>query len=577
VSTPSSAPKAIAWRRRALVGVTCAALAAGSLSAAPPAHAGLLSSLLGVLTKVTGLVDNVLHPDGLWGDPNADAVSTTSTGAYSAAKDPGSLYTIENAIGARSVWAQQDAAHRQITGQGVGIALLDSGVSPVAGLDGAGKLTYGPDLSIEANGPLIDQDTFGHGTHLAGIIGARDAAPLTATSIPRLDPNLQLGVAPDAAIEAFKLATTDGSTDVSQVIAALDWVTQHSTTADGTRIRVINVSYGTDSVQPYQADPLAAAVENAWKHGIVVVVSGGNEGYQAGRLTDPAIDPYVLAVGASDPNNSVSGWNSPYVAAFSSSGTAQRHVDLLAPGRSIVSLRDPGSYIDSNHPEGQVARDTSGRLFRGSGTSQAAAVVSGAVALLLQAYPNLTPDQVKYLLTRSATPVSAGSVYAGAGELNIAAALNQAANANSLLGKLLGGGLSGATQSFSRSTGQGSIEAARGGSHLIDADGHVLSGEIDVQGRPWNPSAWWPASSSLTAWNGGSWNGADWTGSSWGSTGGWSASRWSAARWSASRWSAARWSDQNWSAARWSADGWSAARWSDTSWQAARWSASRWN
>jgi serine protease AprX len=577
VTTTPSAPQASGWRRAALAGALCAALTGSAVGAAPPAHAGLVSSLLGVLTKVTGLVDNVLHPDGLWGDPSADAASTTSTGAYSAAKDPGSLYTIENAIGARSVWAQQDGSHRQITGQGVGIALLDSGVSPVAGLDGAGKLTYGPDLSIEGNGPLIDQDTFGHGTHLAGIIAAHDTATLTATSIPRLDPNLQLGVAPDASLEAIKLATTDGSTDVSQVIAALDWLAQHPTTADGTRIRVINLSFGTDSVQPYQADPLAAAAENAWKHGIVVVVSGGNEGYQAGRLTDPAIDPYVLAVGASDPNNTVSGWSSPYVASFSSSGTSARHVDLLAPGRSIVSLRDPGSYIDTNDPEGRVASDTTGRLFRGSGTSQAAAVVSGAVALLLQAYPNLTPDQVKYLLTRSARPVSASPIYAGAGELDIAAALSQAANANSLLGKLLGGGLSGATQSFSRSTGQGSIEAARGGSHLVDADGHVLSGEIDVQGMPWNPAAWWSASNSLTAWDAGGWNGAAWTGTTWASTGGWDAARWSAARWSAVTWSAARWSDQDWSAARWSAARWSAARWSDASWQAARWSASRWN
>jgi serine protease AprX len=570
VSTSPTASTHPGLRRRVLVGVTCAAVAAGSLAGAPPAHAGLVSTLVGVLTKVTGLAQNVLHPDGLWGDPAADAAATAN-GSYSAADDPGSLYTIENAIGARRVWAQQDSAHRQITGQGVGVAVLDSGVSPVDGLDGKDKLTYGPDLSIEANSPLTDQDTFGHGTHLAGIIAARDDATLTATSIPHLNPNLQLGVAPDASIEALKLATTDGSTDVSEVIAGLDWITQHPTTADGTRIRVVNLSFGTDSVQPYQADPLAAAAENAWKHGIVVVVSGGNEGYQAGHLTDPAMDPYVLAVGAADSNDSVAGWSSPYVAAFSSSGSNARHVDLLAPGRSIVSLRDPGSYVDTNHPEGRVAGDTTGRLFRGSGTSQAAAVVSGAVALLLQAYPKLTPDQVKYLLMHSARAVAASPVYAGAGELDIAAALGQAAGDTGLLGSLLGS-LSGATQSWTRSTGQGSIEAARGGSHLVDPDGNELSGEIDVQGKPWRPSTWWPATSSLTAWSGGDWNGEDWTGSVWASTGSWDAARWSAARWSAARWSAARWSDEDWSAARWSA-----ARWSDAAWEAARWSADRWN
>lgn len=366
---------------------------------------------------------------------------------------------------------------------------------------------------------------------------------------------MQLGVAPDASLEALKLADTDGSTDVSQVIAALDWITQHPTAADGTRIRVVNLAFGTDSVQPYQADPLAAAVENAWKHGLVVVVSGGNEGPSAGRLTDPAMDPYVLAVGASDPNGSVSGWSSPYVASFSSSGNAQRHVDLLAPGRSIVSLRDPGSYVDQNHPEGLVASDTTGRLFRGSGTSQAAAVVSGAVALLLQAYPSLTPDQVKYVLTQSATPVAAGPTYAGAGELNIAAALTTAANSTSLLGKLTSV-LAPHTQSWPASTGQGSIEAARGGSHLVDADGNELSGEIDVQGQPWQPARWWAATTSLTAWQGGSWNGAVWTGDGWASPGGWTSARWTSARWTSARWTSARWTDADWDSARWTADLW---------------------
>src|SRR5581483_5229028 len=156
----------------------------------------------------------------------------------------GSLYTIENAIQARKVWAQQDASHRQITGQGIGVALLDSGVTAVPGLDGTGKLTDGPDLSIEANGSLSDQDTYGHGTHLAGIIAAHDPVTLTSGVISALSPSVQLGVAPDAKLEALKLATTDGSTDVSQVIASLDWVSEHQTMPDGTRIRVVNLAFG---------------------------------------------------------------------------------------------------------------------------------------------------------------------------------------------------------------------------------------------------------------------------------------------------------------------------------------------
>ena len=232
---------------------------------------------------------------------------------------------------------------------------------------------------------------------MAGIIAGRGTTN-PSTDLPSAPAGVQLGVAPDAELLALKLATTDGSTDVSQVIAALDWVTEHPVLPDGTRVRVINLSYGTASTQDYQLDPLAAAAENAWKHGIVVVASAGNDGTTAAGLTDPAYDPYLLAVGAADSGDRIDGWAHDHTRTASFSNvSATRHVDLIAPGTSLVSLRDPGSYIDTNNPEGLVAGDRSGRLFRGSGTSQAAAVVSGAVADLLQAFPGLHtgPGQVR--------------------------------------------------------------------------------------------------------------------------------------------------------------------------------------
>ncbi|MCW2541120.1 MAG: aprX [Frankiales bacterium] len=565
-----------------IVGPTTAANAATPKPAPVPASlvGGLLQTVQGLTEGVTGLVD-----DSHWGDASADKAAKGSDGKNHPDVDPGSLYTIENAIGARNVWMAKDSSGRQITGQGVGVALLDSGTAPVDGLNGAGKLTYGPDLSIESNGSLTDQDTFGHGTHLAGIIGARDAATLDAKSIPKLSPSVQLGVAPDSKLLSIKLATSDGSTDVSQIVAALNWITEHQTSADGTRIRVVNLSFGTDSLQPYQVDPVAAAAENAWRHGLVVVVSGGNEGPTAGRLTDPAIDPYVLAVGSSDGGNTPTGWSHPTVASYSSSGTASRHVDLLAPGRSVASLRAPGSFVDTEHPEGLVSGDTAGRLFRGSGTSQAAAVVSGAAALLLQAYPNLTPDQIKAALVSTATPMTANPVNAGSGQLNVSAAMTKAATLaraqTGLLGSVLGtlgGSAPNTTQSFPIATGQGSIDAARGGYSLVDADNNVLSGEVDVQGNPWLPATWWAASSSLTSWSGGLWLGQIWTGNGWQPAGSDAASaRWSSARWSSARWSDAGWDSARWSSARWSSARWSSARWSDASWDSARWSDARWS
>jgi len=494
---------------------------------------------------------------GGWGDLSADLSSLDATGTNYPVLDPGSLWTVTAAIGARSVWLQQDTTGRAVTGQGVTVALLDSGVAAVPGLNGVGKVVQGPDLSLETNSAALRTlDTYGHGTHLAGIIAGHDPVSTDGTGAPVLltSPRSQLGVAPDAQLLALKLATTDGSTDVSQVIAALDWVVQHKDD-NGRHVRVVNLSFGTSSLQPYQLDPLAAAAENAWRHGLVVVVSAGNDGASSVSLTDPAIDPYVIAVGSSDPEGSVLGWRTPAVAAFSSRGSVARHADLLAPGRSIVSLRDPGSFIDVNHPEGLVAGDSTGRLFRGSGTSQAAAVVSGSVALLLQAYPMLTPDQVKAALVGSARPVTgAAAVDAGAGEIDVAAALKAAATVPA------------ATQTWPRATGLGSLERARGGSHLVDpVTGATLSGEVDVQSKPWQPSVWAPAAAAGTAWSGGLWLGARWSGDSW-SGANWTSVAWSGARWSGARWSDASWSGARWSGARWSGAFWDGARWSDDHW-----------
>src|SRR5205085_154565 len=137
-------------------------------------------------------------------------------------------------------------------------------------------------------------DTYGHGTFMAGLIAGDDGA--TGSAAYR-------GVAPGARIVSLKVATADGGADVTQVIAAIDWVVQHAHDP-GLNIRVLNLSYGTNSTQSAAVDPLAYAAEQAWKHGIVVVAASGNTGFQKGAgatgIADPAYDPYVIAAGASD-------------------------------------------------------------------------------------------------------------------------------------------------------------------------------------------------------------------------------------------------------------------------------------
>jgi serine protease AprX len=360
----------------------------------------------------------------------------------------------------------------------------------------------------------------------------------------------------------MKVAAADGAVDVSQVIAAIDWAITHRNDP-GLNIRVLNLSFGTDSLQDPRLDPLSYAVESAWKAGIVVVASVGNDGATDTRVADPAINPYIIAVGAADTAGTVTP-SDDVVGEFSTRGDAARHADLLAPGRSIVSLRDPGAFVDVNYPGGLVD-DGTGRYFKGSGTSQAAAVVSGAVALLLQQRPELTPDQVKNLLTSTAVPLTgADPIAQGAGELNINAAVSAPSPLKS-------------TQNFPKALGTGSLEAARGSAHVADPQtGVVLTGEQDIMGQPWSPTTWSKASATGTAWIGGVWNGSTWSGADWtGSS--WTARTWSGSTWSGATWSGSSWTARTWSGATWSGSTWSGATWSGSSWTARTWSGGYWS
>jgi serine protease AprX len=262
----------------------------------------------------------------------------------------------------------------------------------------------------------------------------------------------------------------------------------------------------------------------------------------------PAANSYVIAVGGADPRATATRVDDT-VGDFSTRGNVTRHADLLAAGKSVVSLRAPGSYLDDHYPGGLLPGDSEKRLFRGSGTSQATAVVSGAAALLLQQRPTLTPDQVKRLLTTTADPMpGADPVAVGAGQLNIAAA---AAAAAPLF-----------TQSWPASLATGSLERARGSAHVSDPDtGADLVGERDIMGQPFNARAWSAAALTARTWSGGVWNSRTWSGASWTGTS-WAARSWSAAAWTGTGWSGTSWSSRTWSARTWSARTWSGSCWS---------------
>jgi serine protease AprX len=458
-----------------------------------------------------------------------------------AADEAGSMDLVADTIGARELW------RRGITGAGVGVALLDTGVAPVHGLNSSDKVIVGPDLSFESQSwRTRNLDTYGHGTHMAGIIAGREGPRLggAAYAATRLRYH---GIAPDATLVSLKLADRYGAVDVSQVIAAIDWVVQHRSDT-GVRIRVINLSFGTSSQQAPWEDPLSYAAEVATRYGIVVVAAAGNNGDNGYGLNNPAFNRNVIAVGATSSYGTVTTADDR-VAWFSArkGGAAWwRSPDVVAPGSGIVSLRVPGSYIADAWPEAAVG--TLG--MRGSGTSQSAAVVSGAVALLLQQRPWLEPAQVKWLLEETAVPVIEpvkGSSGAGSIDVTAAARTWWVGESRTSTGR-----------------GRGSLEKARGGVHVTDGS-VVLGGEQDIFGNDWTSSTARPtASASMWSWDG-AWNGAYWTGPGFarddGPDGTWTGRTWTGRTWTGRTWSGRTWSGRTWSDARWNGSGWTATRW----------------
>ena len=460
--------------------------------------------------------------------------------------DPGSMAHVQQVVGARDAW--EDG----YTGFGVDVAMIDTGVVPVEGLTVADKVINGPDLSFESQiEDLRYLDAYGHGTHVAGIIAGRDAEGLPT----KREPDRFAGVAPGARIVSVKVADAGGVTDVSQVLAAIDWVVQHRHD-DGLNIRVLNLSFGTNGVQDYRLDPLTYAVEVAWRKGIVVVAAAGNEGFGSPKLNNPAYDPFVLAVGAADTQGTTRG-NDDVVPDWSSRGDGRRNPDVVAPGTSIVSLRNPGSLVDDLHPEGYVSE----RFFRGSGTSQAAAVVAGASAVLLEQRPDLSPDQVKAILTSTASSLrKADPVGQGSGMIDLEAALRAKTPSPSA-----------AAQAYELATGTGSLDAARGSVRVADEDGVVLEGEQDIFGDAWDGKTW-----SELAWEGKTWSGGDWLGKTW-SGGDWSGSSWAGKTWSDAIWDGKTWSGKTWSSDNWTGKTWSGKTWSGKTWSGKTWSGKTWS
>lgn len=300
-------------------------------------------------------------------------------------------------IGAASV--RQELGY---DGTGIGVAVIDSGVTSwhddLSAPSGGQRVSAFVDF---VSGQSLPYDDSGHGTHVAGIIAGNGYDSAGART----------GIAPGASIVALKALDASGRGRISDVIAAFDYVLAHRVEHN---IRIVNVSLSAGVYGSYDDDPLALAAKTLVNAGIVVVAAAGNAGLtsqqavQYGAVTAPGNAPWVLTVGASSHEGTVDR-NDDVMAAFSSRGpTAFDYAakpDLVAPGVGIESLSDPLSAFYSTKSayllDGTVPTATRPYLSL-SGTSMAAPVVSGTVALMLQAHPALTPNQVKAVLQYTA-------------------------------------------------------------------------------------------------------------------------------------------------------------------------------
>jgi serine protease AprX len=447
----------------------------------------------------------------VWGD-----------GKIQMSNSPTSLY---NTLAPNTAWRQSIRLNQVddvYDGTGVTVALLDTGVAESGDL--GNRLVARVDLTPDQDG----YDRYGHGTHMAGVIAGTGAA----------SGGQWTGVAPGANLVSVKVAGANGSTDVSVVIAGLQWVVANRWTYN---IRVLNLAFGTDSQQSYSVDPLDYAVEQAWFSGIFVVASAGNRGPDGNTINKPGDDPFIMTVGAMD-NHGTPDRSSGTVAPFSSWGSPGGFMkpDVVAPGTTIVSLRAQGSTVDSVYPEARIGD----AYFKGTGTSQAAAIVSGVAALMLQANPWLSPDQVKGALIKTAfRNASYRWPTAGAGVIDVGSAIQAGLKGT--------GGIGSTNAGIVPSTGTGSLEASRGSFHVnadVDGDGvpDLVTGEMDALGQPWPAMSW-----SAHAWETSPWSERTAV------TPGWSAVSWSALSWSGTTWSAVSWSAVSWSAVTWSSDMWS--------------------
>jgi serine protease AprX len=411
-------------------------------------------------------------------------------------------------------------------GTGITVAVIDSGITPDADF-GGDEWTPGSHLLLReffSPNATTKEDETGHGTHVAGIIAGAGAD----------SKGMYMGVAPGADLISLKISDDAGMAYESDTVAAMQWVSENK---DQYNIRVVNLSIQSTVESSYHDSPLNAAAEILWFNGIVVIAAAGNKSedvkYEPSKAA-PANDPFVITVGATDEKGDGERSNDSIASFTSFVETVDFFIkpEILAPGKDIISVLATNSDWDEKYPDREVL---DGQYFRISGTSMAAPMVSGAAAILLQAEPYLTPDQVKFRLLETAGKVGKG------GYLDIFAAL---------------------TTETKESANQGIMPHKLLAQMALIAYWANQNGEEDVD---WANVDWSAVNWTAVNWNAVNWNAVNWN-----------AVNWNAVNWNAVNWNAVNWNAVNWNAVNWNAVNWNAVNWNAVNWNAVNWNAVNW-
>jgi serine protease AprX len=429
-----------------------------------------------------------------------------------------------NTLNVQPVWNQG------VQGQGVTVAVIDSGISPSP--DFGDRLVAQVSFNTDAESA---NDSYGHGTHVAGIIGGNGAN----------SNGFYQGIAPQVNLIGLKVSDETGMAYETDTVAAMQWVLENKDTYN---IRVVNLSINSISEESYHTSALDLASEILWFNDVVVVASAGNRSRDGNFYTitaSPANDPFIITVGASN-EKSTDSIEDDYITLFSAHGTTVDDFvkpNIIAPGYGIVSVLSDDTDWNTEYP-GRL--EYFGDYFRLSGTSMAAPIVSGAAALLLQAEPYLTPDQVKYRLLNTGSTIK---------PLWFDAILDRTEYPYLDVTAII-------SSPTIESANQDTMPHMALAQMALIAYWASENGGNDID---WSNIDW-----DSVNWDNVDWDNVDWSSVNWGSVN-WGSVNWGSVNWGSVNWGSVNWGSVNWGSVNWGSVNWGSVNWGSVSWVSDSW------